>query len=81
MKVICITNKPLHDSRFNDSLSRLVEGETYTVISKVCKFGEGYVLSEVKSSSPDGAFHVKRFIPLSDICETTFERNILKETV
>lgn len=77
-KVICIDNShALYTKKHID----LDLGETYTVISEVSDPASGilhYVLSERRHDKAYGAF---RFIPLSEIDETTFERNYNKELV
>jgi hypothetical protein len=88
MKVVCI-DKTTTGMDKND-LHLLTEGSVYAVIYDgylledgtriIC--GHGYGLSGVVR--PDGkypGFEYFRFIPLSNICETEFERNYNKELV
>jgi len=76
MKVVCIdegiTRKCINSSRIS---SRLIEGHIYTVERTVGKY---YILRELE---PDLGYEVHLFAPLSEIDETTFERNYNKETV
>jgi hypothetical protein len=58
-KLVCINNKPIHPNNpFNNSLSKLVEGEIYTV-EKVVE--GGCILVEIKSTHPNGGFDGSRF--------------------
>ena len=64
MKVICINTEIIDKyNPYNDSLSKLNFFELYTVIEVIDPgtFEESYLLEEVKSSSPSGAFNSKRF--------------------
>ena len=71
MRVICI------DDKTRAGHCTLKYGETYTVESQDgCGSGCCYGIAETKQA------HMKdRFIPLSEIDETTFERNYKKELV
>ena len=61
MRVICISNKPLDSSNpFNDSLKKLELDKIYTVIGEF-DYSNGYLLEEVKSSHPNGAYSRDRF--------------------
>ncbi len=78
MKVICITNKNIiRKTGSIGSAPKLVEGACYTVIEFT---GYGYHLAEVSCDKNYG-YDMKRFVPLSEIDETTFERNYKKELV
>ncbi len=66
MRVICIDNKPRNDSFDKESLSRLNEGDIYTVIGK--PHPVGIFLKEVSTLNPSG-FYVGRFIPCGEIDE------------
>lgn len=61
MKVICVNNKIIDKyNPFNDSLSRLVEGNIYEVVDVIHE-GLTIILKEVKSSHPNGGFKSERF--------------------
>ncbi len=80
MKVICInaTAPPAYP------LSPLIEGNTYTIqrVEATIK-GDCYILHETIEWQElhKIAFAKHRFIPLSIVDETTFERNYQKELV
>ncbi len=71
MRVICIDASRKGWSSFEDSLCKLTEGSTYTVLKEMfdMKGNLGYLLDEVKSSYPTGEYRASRFIPLSEIDE------------
>lgn len=73
MRVICINAGIVEGF----DAPELKEGEIYTVIGFLGDIG--YYLEEV--SSVGGPFYIQRFSPLSEIDETTFERNYNLQTV
>jgi len=82
MKAICIDAGYKSNSGTNGGYAKnLVEGMIYTVIKIIPPFidEEGYVLEEVKSSHPLGAFLASRFVPLSEIDEASMVRESLVE--
>lgn len=78
MRVICINaTKPP-----NFPISPLVEGNHYTIQRIEPTFnGDCYILHETRKWQELNkiAFDKNRFIPLSEISETEFERNYNKE--
>jgi len=84
MKVICIDGVKLGDiatNKYFEKRSALVEdlifeGEVYTVEHD---FGDTYSL--VEKRNPFVSYAKRRFAPLSEVCETEFERNYNKEKV
>jgi hypothetical protein len=68
MKVLCIDNKPYPTSTDLVALSKLKEGNTYTVIKVTNGAETGFVLKEVTTINKKG-FWDKRFISLSEIDE------------
>ena len=78
MRVICIDKTPRPTSTDREALQALEIGAEYTVVNN--PHPRGYELLEVKTKCRSG-FFMDRFIPLSEIDETTFERNFKKELV
>lgn len=91
MKVLCIDDK-LRPNEMYIPGCELKEGETYTVVEEVTGYDinsvtgfstnprQCYVLAEF-AAFPGVCFETNRFVPLSEIDETTFERNYQKELV
>ena len=73
MKVLCI----------DDTLCEFLKyWGVYTVFKEGFYMGERvYYIEECRHLFSDPLFKAKRFIPLSDIDETEFERNYKKELV
>lgn len=80
MKVVCVNNSVLTNTfGFSQPAPQLKEGNTYTVI-RVTILG-GYILAEVNPLPGFDCFNPERFVPISDIDETTFERNYKKQSI
>lgn len=85
MKVICINGVSLGcvainkecDTRKATSDLCIYEGEVYTVLHE-CQDSDSYILQE---RNPFFSYGKKRFMPLSEVNETEFERNYIKEKV
>ena len=79
MKVLCIDNSENKNLPLDvkPSSHLLEEGKTYTVIAED---PYGYNLAECPHPlNPRGWWARKRFVPVSEISETEFERNYKKE--
>ena len=76
MRVICIDAKDFQNKDFKGP--SLKEGSEYTVMHDCPRWPDSYVLVECGA---DYSYWKKRFAPLSEIDETTFERNFKKELV
>lgn len=90
MKVICIDDKVEPDEHIIPGCS-LIYGNIYTVAEEVEGFAKHdvlrvqpikcYILEEIPKPKGLNLFPIKKFVPLSEIDETTFERNYQKELV
>lgn len=77
MKVICIDDKMEGPAQADFILKY---GESYEVIQTFQSVRPEWVWYEL-SIQPKVGYAVERFIPLSEINETEFERNYIKEKV
>lgn len=63
--VICVSNTPKVDSNYNESLNRIVVGQTYNVDRtyppSFDRDVDGVLLSQVMSSHPQGTFRHDHF--------------------
>lgn len=77
MRVVCIDASCSIPPGYNGMPFLLKEGEIYTVSQEEHNC---YHLVETDRINPTYCYSKKRFIPLSDIDETTFERNYQTQT-
>lgn len=84
MKVLCIDDKIRHPHGFMEEGGiKIKEGEVYEVLRETegyDKLGNTYRVYEL-TVDPGYGYELWRFVPISNIDETEFERNYNKETV